>query len=418
MKRSTTMAMVLLGWSWIVPSFAQEPASQPDVFELRAGAWDRSVEREKAGDLAGAREVLLEAFGASPEGYEVTVRLAWLSLQMGDSDRAIGWYERAISLEGAGPEARQGLASAHEQRGFGRLDRADRAGARQDFGAALDIDPKREDARRGLDLVGPASRVDPEVWLGLLRQNLPGDSYTAGAVFIHVPWQLEDHLTLRLAYRYVGSEDNQPSQPPSPESPGPGRQSAGSGLSLVHHHELYAGGGVKSAYVDAELLGIGVFPSDEDAAPGAGLRLRAGSSFGVLVEAAALHRERGWNQQVVPGLYFWPSPFVGLAAGMRYTMDDVGKDPSGWLGLSLARDRTEFHVRGHLGTERWPFSASEPSILSIDPETTAGAKAALLLPLSPTWQLGIQAQFEKLRDQDRNGAYVGASMGLRWSPAL
>jgi tetratricopeptide (TPR) repeat protein len=412
------MVTLLLGWNVLFPVWAQEPSSQPDVYELRASAWDRSVAREKAGDLAGAREVLLNAFGSSPEGYEVTVRLAWLSLQMGDSDQAIGWYRRAISLEGSGPEARQGLASAHEQRGFRRLDRADRPGAREDFGAALDIDPKRDEARRGLDLVGPASRVDPELWFALLRQNLPGDSYTAGAVFLHLPWQLEDHLTLRFAYRYVGSEDNAPTQSSSPGSPGSGRKTASSGLSLLHHHELYAGGGVTSAYVDAEVLGIGVFPSDEDPAPGAGLRLRAGSSFGVLVEAAALHRERGWNRQVVPGLYFWPSPVVGLAAGMRYTVDDVGSAPSGWVGLSLARDRTEFHVRVHRGTERWAFSASEPSILSIDPETTVGAKAALLLPLSRTWQIGIQAQFERLRDQDRNGAYVGASTGLRWSPAL
>ncbi|MCE7893412.1 MAG: hypothetical protein DYH12_27530, partial [Sorangiineae bacterium PRO1] len=45
--------------------------------EQRVGAWDRSVELERAGDLRGARALLLAAWGSAPESYEVSVRLAW-----------------------------------------------------------------------------------------------------------------------------------------------------------------------------------------------------------------------------------------------------------------------------------------------------------------------------------------------------
>ncbi len=388
-----------------------QPSADPE--NLRAGAWDRSVQLEQSGDLEGARTLLWQAWGTTPEGYEVTVRLAWLSLQMGDADNAVAGYRRAKDLEGAGPEAQQGLASAHAQRGFARLDRGDKAGAREDFGAALAMEPGHAEALRGLDAAGPASHVDPELWLGAVHQSFPQDRWTGAVLFLHIPWQVDDTWQLRAAYRYVGTALQIEGQPSGRR----GRQSGG-GTEFLHQHEVYGGFGFTSAYVDGQVLGIGVMPPDEDAVPGAGLQLRAGSTFGLQADAAALRRSTGWNLQVAPGVYVWPSPTVGLAAGVRHTNDEAGGDTSGWAGFSWARKRSELHVRGHLGTERWAFSAAEPSVLTLTPETWLGGNAALLLPVSPTWQLGLQAQVETLRLDDTKGIYAGASIGLRWSPAL
>ena len=406
----------VMGGVALVTALAAGAGAQPagDPQDLRAGAWDRSVQLEQQGNVEGARALLWQAWGATPEGYEVTVRLAWLSLQLGDSDPAIAGYARGKDLAGAGPEAQQGLASAHAQRGFTRLDRGDKAGAREDFGTALAIDPDHAEALRGLDVAGPASHVDPELWLGVLHQAFPQDRWTAGALFLHIPWQVDDTWRLRAAYRYVGSAV-QIEGPPSGSRRG--KQSDG-GIEVLHQHEVYGGFGFTSAYVDGQVLGIGVMPPDEDAVPGAGLQLRAGSTFGLQADAAAMHRSTGWNLQVVPGLYVWPSPTIGLAAGLRHTNDEAGGDTSGWAGFSWAKERSELHVRGHLGTERWAFSAAEPSVLTLTPETWLGGNAALLVPMSATWQLGLQAQVETLRLDDTKGIYAGASIGLRWSPAL
>jgi len=388
----------------------------PDPYALRAGAWDRSVQLEKEGKVEQARDLMLRAWGPTPEGYEVTVRLAWLSLQLGDSEQAINWYQRARALPGAGPESTQGLASAYAQRGFAHLEEPDRASARENFRAALALEADHADARRGLELAGPESRVDPELWFAFLRQSVPQNSWQGAAVFAHLPWQLDDAWKLRLAYRYIAADV--PSEPPPPAMARPGRPPQSGGSTLTHQNELYAGARYGSRWVDVEALGLAVFPAEEEAVLGAGYQLRAGGRFGVLFEGASMDRESGWNHQVMPGLYYWPSDSVGLASGIRYTSDAVGNDTSGWAGVSLLNDRTEFHLRGHLGTERWAFSISQPSILTIDPESTAGGEATLMLPLSRTWQLGIQADVEKLRQDDKSGVYVGAGLGLRWSPSL
>ncbi|MCU0690022.1 MAG: tetratricopeptide repeat protein [Polyangiaceae bacterium] len=419
MRRFTPWIALVAGACLVQTAQAQEPNEQ-DEFALRAGGWTRSVELERAGDITTARELLLRAWGPSPDSYEVTVRLAWLSLRLGDSDRAIAWYQRAMTLPGAGPEAKHGLASATVQRGFAQLRDGNRNAAREDFRATLAMEPDHAEALHGLDLVGPASHVDPELWLGVLHHSLPNHTWTSGAAFAHVPWQLNDQLRLRFAYRYVGTNVEQQllSQPPSSRGPGGRRPTTGVETTIVHQHELYAGMGFTTRYLDAEGLGIAVFPPEQDVALGVGTSLRLGTRFGLVADAAALHRTQSWNRQLAPGLYVWPWPAVGLAAGFRYTSDHVDNSISGWAGLSVASARTELHLHGHLGTERWAFSAAQPAIFAIDAEATAGFDTAVLLPLGRSWRLGLQAQFERLRQDDQDGSYMGASVGLRWSPAL
>lgn len=409
-------AWVVAGVCAAVPSaLAQAPSPEP-VLALRAGAWDQSVRLEREGKLEEARDLLIRAWGPNPEGYEVTVRLAWLSLKMGDSERAVAWYQRARTLAGAGPEASRGLASAHTQRGYENLEAWDREAAREDFRHALALDPGRQDAEKGLEIAGPETHLDPELWAAFLHQSLPRNNWTGWALFTQLPWQIDDSWRLRVAYRYVGARVEEPPAPPPP--PGPGAPAPRSQQTTTAQSEIYTGLQYRSRWLDLEPIGFAVFPDDESTVLGAGFQLRFGKRFGALVEGASMDRERGWSHQAVPGLYYWPTDSFGLAAGLRYTSDADGEDASGWAGLSLVSDRTELHVRAHAGVERWAFSADQPSILTIDPETTSGGEAALLVPLSKTWQLGVQGDVERVRLDGETGMYFGAGLGLRWSPFL
>ena len=51
--------------------------------EERAGAWDRSVEREIAGELSEAENIMTRAWGRSSDNYWVALRLAYLALLQG-----------------------------------------------------------------------------------------------------------------------------------------------------------------------------------------------------------------------------------------------------------------------------------------------------------------------------------------------
>lgn len=409
---STMAACLVLGTGIVHRASAREPVTR-GALDQRAGAWDRSVRLEKQGKLAQARAELLRAWGTSPEGYEVTVRLAWLSLRLGDSDKAIVWYGRARSLPGAGLESTRGLASAHTQRGFARLERHERHSARQDFRTALALDAAQADARRGLAITGPESRVDPELWLAYLQHSLPKAKWRGAALFAHLPWHVDDTWRLRLAYRYLALETDYQTE----DAP-PGGPRLGDVNTSEHQQELYMGVRFGSPWVDFEALGAAVLPSNGDKVPGAGVELRAGKRFGLLVEGASLGRESGWNHQAIPGLYYWPTDSIGFAVGTRYTTDAVGNALSAWAGVSWCDDRSELHIRGHRGAERWAFSIRQPSILTIDSETTAGGRATLLLPLSRMWQLGLMGELEKLNKVAEPGVYFDVGLGLVWSPYL
>ena len=119
------------------------------------GAWDQSIALEAKNDLKGAERVLLDAYGATPQSYDVSLRLAWLSLRMREPNVAIERYRRARGMKDATPEATQGLASALTMGGFVAIDRGDMAAARGAFGEAVTLDPHLAKTLLVQRVVGP-----------------------------------------------------------------------------------------------------------------------------------------------------------------------------------------------------------------------------------------------------------------------
>ena len=88
-------------WIWGALSLALTAApleAAADSADLRATAWDRSVALEQEGKIDEARRLLLDAWGPTSESYEVTVRIAWLSLQLREAEAAVSAYSRARTL--------------------------------------------------------------------------------------------------------------------------------------------------------------------------------------------------------------------------------------------------------------------------------------------------------------------------------
>lgn len=400
------------------PALAQPtlPAAAPlptdEQLDRRAGAWDRSVELEHQGLLGHARALLLTGWGLGSPSYEVTVRIAYLSLRLEDAETAVTAYERAARLEGAGPEATQGLASAMTQRGYQSFADGDRAEARADWQQALTHDPDQSDAERGLDLAREL-RFDPELWLAFVAaQGAGADSY-GGSLLLHLPLQITDWLTLRGAYRHAESSEGV-SGPTAAAPPG---RADGSGRRVRGHDDQIAlGAGVGTSHFWLEGLGLLLVPQTGKPVGGEAARLRLGHRWGIQVEQAVLARDVGVNGQLMPTAFVWPTAELGLAAGARMTFDDVGTAGAAELGVSIVTDPVELYLRGHLGLERWPVSMDVPLVLSLDQEVIGGGSAAAWFALDDVWSLGLHGQLAAIEHEDDGGIYGSAALGLRASP--
>jgi tetratricopeptide (TPR) repeat protein len=394
-------------FSMLVLAVSARATAQPqDGSELRAGAWDHSLVLENQGQLYAARALLERAWGQENQSYEVTVRLAWLSLRVGDSDQAIRYYERARTLEGAGPEATQGLVSALLLAGEQRRENQDLPGARAAWQKALTLDPDSESARRALQ-ARPSRRIDPEVWGAYLSESIGAFQASGWAVFGHVPLVLGDRWRLRAAYRHA-------------ELRTPNRSQLGfaAGQSRYSQDDAYLGGGFDARYWGLNLLGFMLFPSTESTVPAEAISLRLGQRYGIVLEQMALGRSRGVNTQLLPYLFFWPSPQVGLGAGARLTFDDVGEEVSGQAGVTLVTSSIRLELGGQVGVERWPVVPSVPLVLTLGQDVTLGGTLTAVVPLSNTWALGAQGQAEQLEAQGYRGWYFSAAAGLVWSPRM
>ena len=425
------LALVLLS-SAAAAAPPRAPADQ-HTYDLRAGAWDCSAELERAGHPREARELLVRAWGREPAGYEVSVRLAWLSLELGDAARAVREYRHARTLPGAGPEAAQGLASALTLEGYDELEDGDRGRAREHWRAALALDPAQDDAQKGLDLAR-AQRIDPELWVGYLGERIGTTQGGGFSVFALIPLQLSDHFRLRAAYRVSWLDLHGPTNgatstalgtagmgPGAGAGPGPGpgngtSAATASGETLWHEQDAYLGFGFGGRYAWLDLLGMALFPSDERAVPGQAAQLRLGRRFGVEAFEATLRRQRGWNVQVAPRAFVWPVDWLGLWAGPRFTVDDQGDPESIEAGVTLATRPFQLYVSGHTGTQRWPVSPAIPLVLTLDQDLPLGGSAALLFAITPEWTLGLSSELEKLSAAGEDGNYTSFAAGLRWSP--
>ena len=394
----------------IAATLVSPKADAQNAVDLRVGAWDRSVALERSGDREGARDVLLRAWGRETESYEVTARIAWLSLGLEEWDEAIAAYERARGLRGAGQEATDGLVTALCAKGSSRLEARDFAGARAAWNRAVVLSPTNGGAERGLALIGPASHVDPEIWFGAVEQRPTSRGWTGWAMFLHVPWQINDDVSVRAAYRHTSTESKI-------AVPGPGRMGR-TEVATSQQDEFYGGFGLRFPYTAVDLLGLAVMPSEEEAAPGGHLRLRLGGRFGLDHQQTMIARETGWNHQTWPSLYAWLGDAVQLRAGARLTTDDVDRSVSATAALQLGTRPIWFGLDGHVGEERWAFDGEGLSMLAIPDETTMGGRSTLMVDLGDTWRLGLQGHVESTRSSEaETGMYWSASAGLQWTPA-
>ncbi|MBW2525939.1 MAG: hypothetical protein JRI23_17280 [Deltaproteobacteria bacterium] len=382
-----------------------------EQLELRAGAWDQSVALERSGQLEQARVLLLRGWGLESRSYEVTVRVAWLSLQLEDSGTAVVAYQRARGLAGAGAEATQGLASALTLRGWQHFDDGDRAAARGDWRQAIELQPDQPDAQRGLDLAREL-RFEPELWGAAVFTTGSGNDSIGGAGFIHLPIQIKDWLSFRAAYRHVATSESVA----APTAP-PGRPPGG-GTVRLHQNEIYAGGSVGTEILLFEALGVALWPSDERFAGGEAARLRLGYDYGLQLEQAVLAREGGVNGQLMPSAFVWPLDRLGLGAGARFTFDPDGIDVSAVAGVSIVPEPVAIHLRFHAGLERWPVTMAMPQVLTLADEVNVGGSLTALFDVSETWSVGISGQVERLNRPGQAGVFGSAGAGLRWSPKL
>lgn len=375
--------------------------------EARVGAWDRSVELERAGDPRAARELLLSAWGPAPDSYEVSVRLAWLTLEMRRPHEAIALYRRARSLPGAGPEATRGLASALTRDGFDALEAGERGRARRNFEEALRLFPGDGEATRGLEL----SKDRPfavELWLGGLMVTSAEPTTSGGFAFLHARFAPTEALRLRAAYRLSVT-----SQERSAQGKGPG--SASRSVTRTRH-EGWAGLGVEQRSWRAEALAFGVFASGAPAVPGQAARLSAGTRVGALLDESALFYRTGTELQLRPMLFAWPTTSLGAAAGARVTRGADSTLVAGELGLSWVGQSVELHASGLWGKARTPVFLDVPMIVDVEGELFAGGVVSVLIPAGPELALGLSGEAHALDADGDATTYGSVGAGLRWSP--
>ncbi len=375
----------------------QSAGQAPDV---RAGAWDSSVTFEHAGQFRRARQVLLDAYGPRPDSYEVNLRIAWLSLRMGDPDAAIGWYRRAMQMEGAGPEAARGLSSALTLAGYVALGRGDQRSARRRWAEALAIDSGDVDARRGLDIVGPSSSVAFEGWIAAIGAS-PSSS-SAQVVYLLVPVRVSEGLQIRAAYRHIG----------------PGAVAATATPFFLAQDEGYAAIRYEQGVGSVEIIGFGLRRATATV-PGGAISVRIGGRLGLTLTGSAMNETSGWNTQAAPEIFGWLGSWGSVSAGIRYTTTSTESMTSALFGASAQFDRVGVDLRTHVGRERSAFTAAGPTILSFAAGTSSGATVTASCRLTRELAIFVQAQVEQLeRDtintsQDR---YLGTALGIRWMP--
>jgi hypothetical protein len=401
------------------PAFVAAPADEPGL-----GPWDRSIAHERAGRLETARAVLEEAYGVAPGSYEVAVRLAWLTLRQRRVVEAISRYRAARALEGAGAEATQGLAAALTLHGYALLGRGERAAARAALTEAVALDPRAADARAGVRLAVPPPAWAPEAWLGGLYAVLGSVRTFGGTASLDVPWRPREDVRLRVGFRHVETRTQSAGgaavatvlRPMAGYGGGSGGGGGGGGGGIVgRQEEVYASAAFARRLFGAEVAGLVIAPANAAVVAGGGASARLGFTWGGALEASALHRSDGWHTQLTPTVFYWPLASLGLGAGARVTLDPVGTDVSGRIGVTWRPGPLTLHAQGHYGGERWPFDIAAFTVTSLAATLEYGGTLTALLRVSPSIDLGLQVQVERLAGGTERGTYVTAGLGLRWS---
>lgn len=347
---------------------AMAPLPSDAVVERRVGAWDRSVELERAGDVEGARDVLVAGWGMRPDSYEVSVRIAHLTLELGERPLAKELYARAARLDGAGPEAERGL-----------------------------------EASRSQSFVG-------ELWLGGFDLTGADPSKVGGFAFVGARFHPSEQWPLRVAYRGVLSSAESSS---TSRGFGGGRRSSSSTRTLTRH-EAWLGAGYQGRHFRAEALGVGIFATGSRAVFGQAARVGAGHRYGAVVDQAALFPQGATNVQLGPALFAWPADALGLRAGARVTRVSGSTLGAFEGGVSLWTHAIEANVLVLQGRALAPVLVDIPLIADVDAEIETGVVASVLFPVSDSLALGASGEWYAAENGTDSVRYLSGALGLRY----
>jgi hypothetical protein len=367
MKR---LLLVLVMTGLPMAAFAQTSADRKDT------AWSRSVAAEVAGDLAGAENILVEAWGDDGSNYFIQLRRAYLALLQGRFSQA---------------EAR-----------YAALQASDEGAADPDVAAGLSA-AKTRTPLPGNPAVEASARATPEVWGAMVGQSLGNTSYLGGAIFAHVPVRITPKLRLHVAGRYVNYQ----------------RQGGGSrwafgqtGARQITLGDVFLGADYQRPWWGVDVLGVYEKLTGTSTLAGGSLRGRVGLRYGIMLDGTVLlSAGSSANWQVVPLAFFWPVASLGLRAGTRATIDGR-QSTSAMAGASFFLGGHSLHVDGHLGNERAALNPASFSLLNLSGDATLGGTLTLVFRLSPTVRLLAQAQGERLTSDGADGAYWSAALGV------
>ena len=369
---------------------AQQPTTT--VASPAQAAWDASLTLEARGDVRGARQTLIDAFGADPAAYAPCVRIAWLTYRLGDAAEAVRHYRRARALPGALSEATYGLSLALVSAGYADLARGALGQARAEWTEALTIDASNEEALAGIAIVGPATGVSGDLWLATISASPTGSTSSAQVYYAQLAVRAASDLAFRASVRQVAS--------PSFTGPVP---------SFASQTEFFVGVAKDVGIATVEGIGMVLSATGRVNAGGAAT-VRAGGSVGVTAVASVLSRTGGANVQLTPMVFAYLGGRVAVAAGARITSDSAFQAVSPTVALSARGGAFTFDAAAHAGREQWAFNPAGPTVLSIFNITTSGATATLGWQANHRVALFAQAQVEQL---DGGGTFQGFSLGLR-----
>ena len=363
-------------------------------------AWDVSIALEAASDIRGAQTVMQQRYGLRPATYAPCVRLAWLSLALGEYDEAIALYRRANALDGAQTEASQGLAIALARKGYLLLDRGDFSAARRTWDDARALDSTNRDATHGLSLIGNSNELAPEVWAA--RIGAASGTSSANVIYVGMPVRINSAYSLRVAVRSVMS---------------PSTSVVGGTPFFGAQKEFFLGGGMETDVIGVDAV-VMQLSNDFRSGSGGALGVRIGGTTSATITASAVQTASGSNIQVAPAFSRWISPNVRVGVGARFTSDSSLTGASGNAGITVRGARAMLDMSAHAGTERWAFDMAGPTMLSFNAQTSGGATATASFALTPSLTFSVQAQGERLAPAAaNNGWYTSFAAGLRLTKA-
>lgn len=392
---SSRVAMVIIGVWLVAPLPLAAQAGPPERLPAvpAASAWEQSLALEARADLVNAKQLLIDAFGKSPATYDVSVRLAWLTLRQGKGAEAADLYRRARTLPGSLPEATTGLGLALTARGYSQLERGALGEARSSWSEALTIDASNTDALKGIDLVGGGIGPSIDVWTAGLSATV--NSSKARVFYTHVLARVDNDLAVRAAVRQVASPTF-----------------TGTSGAFAKQTEFYAGISRDMGISTNELIGF-VITGTGRSNSGAAVTTRIGGNYGILASASIIARTGGTNLQIVPTAFWYASPNLSLSGGVRVTSDSAFSSVSPLASITWRNEKFLADVAAHFGKQQWAFSATGPSILSFLDKTSSGLTGTLGWQLSRSLAFYGQLQAEQTVS---SGSFQSIGAGVHFTP--